>query len=211
VTSWIEAHADGTRVTRSVAPQARRGRKPAVKAIHKRVTDAVESRASRNSVRLMVDGVETAVLAGGVSRPVFEVRVQHRQELLAKRGHPYFAEMTFPRGQASFWYDDVIRCVPRSGRLVAKQIARLCGDDSVVAISIRSLADAVGQTDRGGRLVAFTERGIQALVESGWLRVETNGSGQNIITTYYLMPGDRDVAWFSQDDDEWAEMDWEGN
>lgn len=92
-------------------------------------------------------------------------------------------------GQAGFWYEDVIREVPRSGRDVARQIARLCGDDSLVTVPYRSLADAVGVADKAGRQRAYTERGIQALIESGWLKVETVGEKRGAKTTFYLMPG----------------------
>lgn len=211
VVQWTEVQIDGTTTGLAIKPRKRRGRKLTVKGLHPRVAKLVRSPAPRDSVRLMVNGKETPVLAGGVERPAFEERVQHRQGLLEKRGYPHFAELTFPQGQASLWYDDVIRCVPKSGRLVAKQVARLCGNDSRVTISIRSLADAVGVPDRDGRLVAFTERGIQALVESGWLRTATSGSGQNIITTFYLLPGDVDVEWFPEDDDDWLNADWDGN
>jgi hypothetical protein len=74
----------------------------------------------------------------------------------------------------------------------------------------RSLADAVGKTDRRGRLMAYTERGVRALVEAGWLRVETIGRGCGARTTFYLLPGDHlDHApwWLGGDEDdleEWA-------
>jgi hypothetical protein len=92
---------------------------------------------------------------------------------------------------------------------VARHLALLCGNDSQVTISIRSLADAVGHLDRSGRLIAYTERGIQVLTELGWLRTETSGVGQNIVTTFYLIPGDRGVEWLPEDGgDEWPESDW---
>lgn len=121
-----------------------------------------------------------------------ERAVVRRQPLLGKRGFALGGEHMPPTGQAALWYEDVIQRVPRSGRDVAKQIARLCGDDSNVTIPYRSLADAVGVADKAGRLRAYTERGVEVLVEAGWLKVETTGSKRGAKTTFYLMPGDLD-------------------
>lgn len=100
------------------------------------------------------------------------------------------AEHTPPTGQAYGWYQEVIHYVPLSGMHVAKQIARLCGDDSQATIPWRSLSYAVGRVDRLGRGRAYTERGVQALVESGWLKVETVGQKRGAKTTFYLEVGD---------------------
>jgi hypothetical protein len=89
---------------------------------------------------------------------------------------------------------------------VSRQLARLCGEDSQVSVSIRSVADAVGQKDKLNRLVAYTERGIKALVDSGWLRKTISGSGQKKISTFYLLPGDPRREWFPDDDDLWEEL-----
>jgi hypothetical protein len=154
----------------------------------------------------MVDGQETPVLAARANRVPFDERVERRHALLRKRnGTPLAAENVPPVGQAALWHDDVIQCLPPSGCHVARQIARLCGDDSRVSIPLRSLANAVGRKDRAGNLVAYTERGIQCLVEAEWLRTTVTGAGQNIITTLYLTPGDRHVAWFPEDEDAWQE------
>jgi hypothetical protein len=104
------------------------------------------------------------------------------------------AELLHPIGQAALWYDDVIREVPPSGMRVARQIARLCADDSRVSISWRSLADAVGQLDTAGRHVAYTQSGVAVLVSCDWLRVETVGAKRGAVTTFYLLPGER-KAW----------------
>lgn len=97
------------------------------------------------------------------------------------------AEMHPPIGQAYRWYRDAVHDVPLSGMLVARQIARLCGDDSRVSVPWRSLADAVGRKDAQGRTRAFTERGAQTLTEAGWLRVETTGEKRGAVTTFYLL------------------------
>ncbi|MFF9778435.1 hypothetical protein ACF1HJ_32890 [Streptomyces sp. NPDC013978] len=121
--------------------------------------------------------------------------------LLKKRGQPLAAENMPPVGQAYLWYQDVIQCVPLSGMLVAKQLARLAGDDSQVTIPWRSLADAVGRKNRAGNLRSYTERGVQALVESGWLSVETIGSKRGAKTTFYLQVGDfTDRTWMHDED-----------
>jgi len=153
----------------------------------------------------MLEGQETAVLGFRTDTEAFPEVVERHHGLQVKRGHALSADVLQPSGQAAGWYQDVIRCVPWSGQVVAHQIARLCGDDSVCSVPIRSLADAVGQRDRAGRQVALTERGIEVLVESGWLRTEVTGRGQNIVTTYYLMPGPIGVEWFTDDEDAWQE------
>jgi hypothetical protein len=112
------------------------------------------------------------------------------QVFVRKRGHAMSDEHMPPTGQAAVWYGDVICYVPPSGQHVARQIARLCGADSLVTLPWRSLADAVGITDKAGRLMAYTQRGVQVLVDSGWLKVETTGSKRGARTTFYLMTGD---------------------
>lgn len=128
-------------------------------------------------------------------------RIKEHSRLLAKRGQPLAAENMPPIGQAYLWYQDVVQCMPLSGMLVAKQIARLAGDDSQVTIPWRSLADAVGRKNRAGNLRSYTERGVQALVESGWLRVETIGEKRGAKTTFYLQVGDfTDRTWMRDED-----------
>lgn len=117
-------------------------------------------------------------------------RIKEHGRLLAKRGQPLAAENMPPTGQAYGWYQEVIHYVPLSGMLVAKQISRLCGDDLQVAIPWRSLANAVGRKDRLGRDIAFTQRGVQTLVEAGWLTVETIGQKRGAKTTFHLQVGD---------------------
>ncbi|KRE37973.1 hypothetical protein ASG73_10290 [Janibacter sp. Soil728] len=80
--------------------------------------------------------------------------------------------------------------VPVSARDVARQLARLCGDDSRVAVSWRSLEDAVNVRDRLNRTRAYVQRGVECLEREGWLSHETVGSRRGAVTTFYLMPGD---------------------
>ncbi|MEU0071294.1 hypothetical protein ABZ027_17365 [Streptomyces sp. NPDC006332] len=126
---------------------------------------------------------------------------------LRKRGVALAAETALPTGQAALWYADAVQCVPRSGQAVARQIARLCGDESEVTIPWRSLADAVGVRDRAGNLRRYTERGAKALSDAGWLEVETVGSKRGAKTTFRLLPGERfseclgwidDAEWFAE-------------
>jgi hypothetical protein len=132
-----------------------------------------------------------------VDRIEFGASVARHRDGLARRGFALATEDIPPVGQAALWNADLQECVPRSARRVARQIARLCGDDSQVTIPWRSLADAVGVADRGGRLRAYAERGVEALVDAGWLKVETTGSKRGARTTFYLMPGER-VDWWSR-------------
>ncbi|MEU9329696.1 hypothetical protein AB0D91_38960 [Streptomyces canus] len=130
--------------------------------------------------------------------------IEGRRVKLRKRGFVLSAEMAPPTGQAALWYADTVQCVPRSGQAVARQIARLCGDDSEVTIPWRSLADAVGVRDRAGNLRRYTERGAKALTDAGWLEVETVGSKRGAKTTFRLLAGDRSsecLGWI--DDEEW--------
>ena len=180
----------------------RRGPKPSLKSGHKHVVGLIRRPAARGSVRLAIGGVETEVAARRASVPFWE-RVERRQVLLQKRGHPLAAEAQPPTGQAALWYGDAIQCVPPSGARVARQLARLCKEDSQVCLPIDSLANAVGHRDRAGHEVAYTQRGITCLVEAGWLQVETVGAGRGARTTFYLMPGDPSSDWFPEDDAEW--------
>ncbi len=66
---------------------------------------------------------------------------------------------------------------------VAHQVARLCGDDSQVVMPWRSLQSAVGRRD------GFAQRGVRALVEAGWLEVETTGQKRGARTTWRLTVG----------------------
>jgi hypothetical protein len=123
---------------------------------------------------------------------------------LRKRGFALAAETVPPTGQAGLWYADVIQCVPRSGQAVARQIARLCADDSQITIPWRSLADAVGVRDRAGNLRRYTERGVRTLVDAGWLEVETVGAKRGAKTTFRLMIGEHSMdalTWI--DDEDW--------
>lgn len=198
--------AEGQLKVISVVPRSKRGRRRTLASLHKKLSDAVAAPDSRNSLRFMIDGQETSVRAARGSRPSFNDLVQHHRELLRKRGFPLSVENHLPEGQAARWYSDVSGCVPPSASHVAKQLARLCREDSQVSVSIRSLADAVGRRDRLNRLSAYTERGLKALVDSGWLRTRVTGSGQNKISTFYLLSGDRRTEWFPEDDDLWDEL-----
>ncbi|MFJ8346042.1 hypothetical protein ACIQ9J_06670 [Streptomyces sp. NPDC094153] len=132
--------------------------------------------------------------------------IEERRVKLRKRGFALAAETKPPTGQAALWYADVIQCVPRSGRDVARQIARLCGQDSEVTIPWRSLADAVGVRDRAGREVAYTQRGVKALTDAAWLEVETTGAKRGAKTTFRLLVGDRGMEWLGWiDDEDWYE------
>ncbi|WP_330239402.1 hypothetical protein [Streptomyces sp. NBC_00525] len=120
----------------------------------------------------------------------YGAEVKEHQRKLKKRGFALAAEDMPPTGQAAEWYHDVIHYVPRSGMLVARQIARLAGEDSEVTIPWRSLADAVGVLDKAGRHIAYAQRGVKALVDAGWLSVKTTGKGCNAKTTFHLEAGD---------------------
>ncbi|MFD4337205.1 hypothetical protein ACFWPP_08375 [Streptomyces anulatus] len=123
---------------------------------------------------------------------------------LRKRGFPLAAEHIPPIGQAASWYEEVIQNVPRSGQLVARQIARLVGEGCEVTIPWRSLADAVGTRNRAGHLVSYTERGVEVLRESGWLSVKTVGQKRGAKTTFSLEVGSRSgwIYWTADDEDD---------
>lgn len=131
--------------------------------------------------------------------------VDRHQHALARRGFALAHEHQPPTGQAALWLDDVEQDVSPSGFRVARQLARLCGDDSTVTIPWRSLADAVGHADKAGRTRAYTERGVEVLVKAGWLSVETTGQKRGARTTFSLQPaevsdGARPVAFLSHED-----------
>lgn len=134
-------------------------------------------------------------------------RIKEHGRLLAKRGRPIASENMPPTGQAALWYRDVIQYVPLSGMKVAKQVARLCGDDSQVTIPWRSLADAVGRKNRAGNLRSYTERGVKALIDAGWLTVETVGQKRGAKTTFYLQVGDFTDRMWSVGEDDFLEDD----
>lgn len=132
-----------------------------------------------------------------MSRPWPET-VEHHRTLLRRRKFPMAAENVPPTGQAGLWFEDAMHNVSGpTARNVARQIARLCGDDSQVTVPWRSLTDAVGRTDRAGRTRAYAEAGVGRLVEAGWLTVETTGRGAAARTTFYLQPGER-VLWWAE-------------
>ena len=102
---------------------------------------------------------------------------------------PACAEDAPAVGQAAAWLADVEHVITApSAVAVAKQLARLAGEDSQVTIPLRSLADAVGQRDSKRRLRAFTESGIDVLVRRGWIAKETVGRGRGARTTFFLLP-----------------------
>lgn len=126
--------------------------------------------------------------------------VERKRTLQRRRGGPLAHENYPPRGQAAAWYESVIGCVPPSGQRVAHALARLCDLDSFVTVSYRSLADAVGRSDRIGRDSAYARGGVDLLVSAGWLRVETIGEKRGAVTTFYLLPGDLDAPQLFEDD-----------
>lgn len=120
----------------------------------------------------------------------FGVKVARKYRVLRKRGFPMANESMPPHGQAALWFNEVLGSVPRSGIYVALALARLCGDDSKVTMSYRSLSDAVGVRDSKGRLRAFSDGGVDVLVRYGFLQVETIGEKRGARTTFYLLPGE---------------------
>ncbi|ALU93881.1 hypothetical protein WQO_11260 [Streptomyces globisporus C-1027] len=150
-----------------------------------------------------------ALFSSGIERhrKMLNRRGRHRvsTEPLAKFALP--AEHLPPTGQAYGWYQEVIHYVPLSAMHVAKQLARLAGDDCGVTIPWRSLADAVGKADRLNRTVAYVQRGVEALVDGGWLTVETVGSKRGAKTTFSFQVGDhseearRTASSYSEDHD----------
>jgi len=133
----------------------------------------------------------------------FRARVERHRAPLARRGQPTSHELVPPTGQAAEWYALVLDyCPPRSGRIVGRQIARLCGVDSRVTTTWRSLADAVGIGDKLGRVRAYTERGAEVLSEYGWLDIENEPGSWG--TTFLLQIGD-ESPWLENIGTEWDE------
>lgn len=121
----------------------------------------------------------------------WEEKVAYHKTALRSRGGARAHEDLSPHGQAAEWYWDVIHSGPsRNAAHVARQIARLCGDDSKVTTTWRSLVAAVGERDAIGRTNAPVESGVEVLVRHGWLTREVNGKGCAASTTFYLMPGE---------------------
>jgi hypothetical protein len=133
----------------------------------------------------------------------FSDDIKERGRKLKKRGFPLAAEHYPPTGQAALWYEEVIHYVPQTGRDVARQLARLAGEDSVVTIPDRSLADAVGKVNRAGKKNSYMERGVKTLIDSGWVRKEVTGAGCAAKTTYFLEVGETDTryAWADAEGD----------
>lgn len=144
-------------------------------------------------------------------RDDFRARVERHSAMLARRGLPVSAETIPPLGQAANWYWELVAVgLPRSARNVARQVARLCREEFAVTVPWRSLADAVGIADKGGRTMAYTQRGVAYLVESGWLEVATTGRGRGASTAFTIAAG-QPGRWANVDlsndlDDEWEDV-----
>ncbi|MEV3857270.1 hypothetical protein AB0J38_23445 [Streptomyces sp. NPDC050095] len=118
---------------------------------------------------------------------------------------PNSAETRLPVGDAYEWYREVVHHVTLSGMHVAKQIARLCGDDTKVTVPWRSLTDAVGPRGTEHEQRAYTEYGARLLEERGWLRIETTGQKRGAKTTFYLVTvSDRELMAVSKKEPEVA-------
>lgn len=133
--------------------------------------------------------------AGGLGED-WQRRVERHRGMIRQRsrdrrflGVALAGEEIPPTGQAGLWYDDVAYQSPRSARSTARQIARLCGEDSTVTTTWRSLADSVGERDRMGREVAYVQSGAEWLRHGGWLEWEAIGSRRSASTTFQLLPG----------------------
>lgn len=123
-------------------------------------------------------------------RDDFHTRFERHYQSLAKRGHPVSAELALPVGQAANWYWELVSAgAPPSASHVARQLARLCGEDFSVILPWRSLVDAVGRCDEAGRQTAYVQRGVQALVDAGWLEVVTTGQGRAAETRWTITAG----------------------
>lgn len=138
---------------------------------------------------------------------MFEERVLRHTEGYRKRESAMAHEHMPPVGQAYGWYRDVVFQVPMYGKKVAHQLARLCGEDSQVTTSYRSLADAVGESDKTGP-ISYVQRGIRMLVDAGWLRVETIGQKRGASTTFYLVAGAETAYKKKWDDGFYGDDDW---
>lgn len=100
---------------------------------------------------------------------------------------PPSAEDRPPVGWAGDWYWKVVAArLPATSTAVARQLARLARDGREVNVSIRSLADAVGEVDRLGRLRAFTETGVEGLRFYGFVEKTVTGRGRGAKTNYRL-------------------------
>ena len=88
------------------------------------------------------------------------------------------------------------RGLPRPEEWAARRppLARLCGEGSEVTMPWRSASrNRAGVEDRAGRTMAYTQRGVAVLCDSGWLVVETTGSKRGARTTWRLTYGERDI------------------
>lgn len=130
-----------------------------------------------------------------------------RRTLIRGWGKPQSAEDQAPQGWAADWFTKVLdglysnadwlntrdgqpKHVPPSGVAVARQLARLAGDEREVTIPERSLADAVGRRDKHGRHIAYTQRGVKALTQHGFVEKHVSGRGRGAETTYRLIRPD---------------------
>lgn len=120
----------------------------------------------------------------------FRECVARHRSLLRRRGFALSTENVPPRGQAAEWFWACADHVPRNAQHVARQLARLCGDDIEVTLPWRSLADAVGRTDKAGRPMAYVQNGVLPLTERGWLEVVTVGRGRGARTVWRLLVGE---------------------
>ncbi|WP_431036772.1 hypothetical protein ACQYWQ_21765 [Streptomyces sp. P6-2-1] len=134
--------------------------------------------------------------------------IEERREKYRKRKAPMAQENMPPVGFSYVWYQTVVHYVPRSGMAVAKQLARLAKGEATVTISNRSLADAVGIWNKAGNLRSYTERGVEILIEAGWLKKEIAGTKRGATTTYYLKMGDfTDQSRSEEEEDGFTEED----
>ena len=115
---------------------------------------------------------------------------RHREALRARGGYPVSAELRASIGQAAEWFREVP--VFREYHRVAQQIARLCGDDSEVVTTFRSVADAA-QLRRD-----VSDHAIVSLIDSGWLSAEPAHNREG--TWFRLCVGNTDHLNLSQED-----------
>jgi hypothetical protein len=102
----------------------------------------------------------------------FELKVKHHAENLGMV--PRSAEDDMPIGQALMWLGEVYGdwSIGKAHLPVARQIARLCGDDSQVRTGYRQLSDAVGWMKMGD-----VRRAVERLCRRGWLEVVPGEAG----------------------------------
>jgi len=121
---------------------------------------------------------------------------------VSRGGYPVSAEDAAPIGQAAAWLTDVYSD-PSIGMIhlpIARQIARLCGNDSVMASTYEKLAEAVGaKVKRRGRgyfdrmgdpvphSMSQTRDAVRRLCSRGWLHVTPGGARKP--TVFRLVPG----------------------